>query len=373
MEMRKSERLGIKTSLLGFGCMRLPQKDSAIDYAETERMLDAAWDAGVNYYDTAYVYHGGKSEGVMGPILSKHPRESYFIADKMPTWSPKTQEDLERIFNEQLERLGVDYIDFYLLHSLDEEHWANVKKLDMIRFVQKKRAEGKVRFIGFSFHDKPELFREILDAFDWDFAQIQYNYVDEKDQRAGELYDMLQQRGLFTVVMEPVRGGDLARLPEAVAAPFEEAAPGRSAASFALRFVGSRPGVNVILSGMSDPAQVADNLATFSKFEPLSQREGQAVAQVVERLAALPHIGCTACRYCMPCPAGVDIPGNFSIYNEVQKFGISQGRKWRWGETKAHYDACVRCGACLTKCPQHLPIPDDLQKLADIDAQLQKV
>lgn len=370
MEMRTAKKLGIETSLLGFGCMRLPQKDGVIDYAETERMLDAAYDAGVNYFDTAYVYHGGKSEGVMGPILKKHPRESYYVADKMPVWLPRTRDDLEHIFNEQLERLGLDYIDFYLMHSITVEHWADVKRLDMLRFAEEKRAQGKIRYIGFSFHDTPELFREILDAYDWDFAQIQYNYLDEKDQRAGELYDLLEQRGLFTVVMEPVRGGDLAALPEAAAAPLRAADPGRSPASWALRFVGSRPGVNVILSGMSDPGQVRDNLQTFSQFEPLDERERAALAQTVAQLEHIPHIACTGCRYCMPCPAGVDIPGNFDFYNGFQRFGANTGRVRRWGMLDKKYDACVECGACLSKCPQHLAIPEELKKLADVAAAL---
>ncbi|MFT9055348.1 MAG: aldo/keto reductase [Ethanoligenens sp.] len=370
MEMRIAKKLNIETSLLGFGCMRLPMKDGVIDYAETERMLDAAWDAGVNYFDTAYVYHGGKSEGVMGPILKKHPRDKFYVADKMPVWLPKTPDDLDRIFNEQLERLGLDYIDFYLMHSMTTEHWADVQRLDMLRFAEKKRAEGKIKYIGFSFHDTPELFAEIVDAYDWDFAQIQYNYLDDKGQRAEELYKMLEDRGLFTVVMEPVRGGDLASLPDQAGNLLKQAAPDRSLASWALRYVGSKPGVNVILSGMSDPAQVRDNLQTFSHFDPLDKQERAVLAQAVDVLAQIPQIACTGCQYCMPCPVGVDIPGNFDFYNSIQKFGANPGRVRRWGMLDKKYDACVACGACLSKCPQHLAIPDELKKLADVAAAL---
>lgn len=372
MEMRTSNKLGIQTSLLGFGCMRLPQKDGEIDQEQTERMLDAALDAGVNYFDTAYVYNGGKSERAMGAALRRHPRSRYFVADKMPVWLPKTPDDLERIFNEHLERMGLDSIDFYLMHSMTVEHWNDVKRLDMLRFAEEKRAQGKIKYIGFSFHDTPELFREILDAYDWDFAQIQYNYLDDRDQRAEELYDMLEKRGLFTVVMEPVRGGDLATLPPALGNLFHNAAPECSQASWALRYVGSKPGVNVILSGMSDPEQVRDNLSTFSPFKPLNKAERGVVAQVVGGLGKVPHISCTGCRYCMPCPMGVDIPGNFDFYNSTQRFGITPGRVRRWGMLDKKYDACVACGACVSKCPQHLPIPDELKKLADVARTLEK-
>lgn len=370
MQMRNATKWAGRTSLLGFGCMRLPQINDAIDQAETGRMIDAAWKAGVNYFDTAYVYHAQKSESAMGAALRKYPRDSYYVADKMPVWLPKTQADLERIFEEQLERLGMDYIDFYLMHSMTVEHWADVKRLDMLRFAEKKRAEGKIRHIGFSFHDTPELFREILDAYDWDFAQIQYNYLDDRNQRAGELYRLLEQRGLFTVVMEPVRGGDLASLPAPLADILKQAAPERSLASWALRYVGSRPGVNVILSGMSDPEQVRDNLQTFSAFDPLSEAEQTALARVVQGLGEIPHIACTGCRYCMPCPKGVDIPDNFEFYNSFQRFGPNPGRKRRWGMLGGKYDACVNCGACLSKCPQHLAIPDELKKLDSVIAQL---
>ncbi len=370
MEMRTAKKWGIKTSLLGFGCMRLPQKDGGIDQAETEKMIDEAFRAGVNYFDTAYPYHDQKSEGALGKAVRRYPRETYFLADKMPVWLPKTQDDLERIFETQLARLGTPYIDFYLMHSMTQENWAKVKQLDMLRFAEKKRAEGKIRHIGFSFHDTPALFREILDAYDWDFAQIQYNYLDDKDQRAGELYAMLEERKLFTVVMEPVRGGDLASLPEKAKAVFQKTSPERSTASWALRWAGSHPGVNVILSGMSDPEQVKDNLATFSAFTPLSPKEDQAVENVVRILEEIPGIPCTACRYCMPCPAGVDIPGNFAFYNNFLRFGPAPGQKHRWAFVDGKYDACVRCGVCLSKCPQHIAIPDELPKLADVVSQL---
>lgn len=366
MEMRTANKLGLQTSLLGFGCMRLPQKNGAIDYAESEKMLDAALAAGVNYFDTAYVYHAGKSEEVMGSILKKYPRDRYYVADKMPVWLPKTRDDLERIFQEQLTRLGLDTIDFYLMHSMTTEHWGYVKKLDMLRFAEEKRAEGKIKYIGFSFHDTPALFREILDAYDWDFAQIQYNYLDDTEQRAGELYKMLEERGLFTVVMEPVRGGDLAALPPTLGDLLQQAAPERSQASWALRYVGSKPGVNVILSGMSDPAQVRDNLRTFSEFEPLDAHERGVLEQVVKQFGQIPHIACTGCQYCMPCPAGVDIPGNFDFYNSYQRFGANPGRVRRWGMLDKKYDACVECGACLSKCPQHLAIPEELKRLAAV-------
>jgi predicted aldo/keto reductase-like oxidoreductase len=364
MEKRRTDSLNLETSLLGFGCMRLPENNGAIDRKKTTEMLEMALSNGVNYFDTAYVYHDGKSEGAMGAVLKKHPRGSYFIADKMPVWQVKAQDDLERIFNEQLERLGTEYIDFYLLHSLNRAGWENVKKFDMIRFLEKKRAQGKLRFIGYSFHDTPEVFREIINAYHWDFCQIQLNYVDWEAQGARELYQLTEEKNIPLIVMEPVHGGDLANPADEIKRIFTDAAPSASVASWALRYVGSLPQVKVILSGMSTTQQVEDNLTTFADFRPLTPEEYKVIDSVNEAMGEIPQIGCTGCRYCMPCPAGVNIPQNFKTFNNFQKYQNPGSFRWNFAEMKKGISSsCVSCGACVSKCPQHIAIPKELKRV----------
>ena len=367
MYKRKMDKLGIETTLLGFGCMRLPEKNGRADMAKTEEMIDLAYHSGVNYYDTAYVYHGGRSEVALGSALKKYPRESFYVADKMPVWQVGSQGDLERYFSESLRRLNMDYIDFYLLHSLRAGSWRSVKKLDMIGFCEKQKAQGRLRHIGFSFHDTPEVFEEILNAYDWDFCQIQLNYLDWENQRAGEMYKMAEEKGVPVVIMEPVRGGSLADPPDNVKKLFKEAAPDRSAASWALRYAGSLPQVKVVLSGMSTKEQVSDNLSTFDGFRPLTQQEYGVISRAQEIMLGSRQIGCTSCCYCMPCPAGVDIPGNFSVYNDYVKSVTPVTVKKRAASLAGGFaSSCIECGECLTKCPQHIEIPSQLKKVGEM-------
>lgn len=365
MKKRVIEKVGDEVSLLGFGCMRFPEKNGVIDREETARIIDYAYKNGVNYYDTAYVYNDGESEKAMGAALKRYPRESFFMADKMPVWCAKNKDDLEKIFNRQLERLGTDYIDFYLVHSLDKEHWEQAKKLDVIGFLTKKREQGKLRHIGFSFHDSPELFREIADYFDWDFVQIQLNYMDWKNQRADEIYAYIEQKKLSCIVMEPVRGGGLANFADDVGSVLKKAAPDKSYTSWALRWVAQKPRVRVILSGMSDFEQVRDNIATLSDAEPLNETETKALRKAIELINSRPQIGCTGCHYCMPCPHGVQIPDDFATYNNYMKYGVTGPVIWAFME-KPDMDKCVNCGACVKKCPQHIDIPHELLKVAKI-------
>lgn len=377
MEKRAMEKLGIETSLLGFGCMRFPMTaDGKIDEAEAERMLDQAYAAGVNYYDTAYPYHNGESERVVGRVMKKYDRSSFFLATKLPCWLIKNTDDIERIFKEQLEKLQTDYIDFYLMHALNKDSFQKMVDIGCVEKLEQLKAEGKIRYLGFSFHDKYEAFERIINYRDWDFCQIQLNYMDagerEEFQQAGmKGYHLTEQKNIPLIIMEPVRGGSLAAFPEDITEVFHGLNPDASIASYALRWVGSLPNVKVILSGMSTMEQLTDNLKTFDKFEPLSEKETETIDKVVAMINSRMQNGCTACRYCMPCPAGVDIPRNFRIWNLYHMYGNYNAVKWDWedGLGEEHKAKnCIKCGKCEKACPQKLSIRADLERVqADLD------
>lgn len=368
MEYRKMENLGISTSLLGFGCMRFPTNtDGSINEEEAFAMIDQAYQSGVTYFDTAYPYHGGKSENATGRALARYPRDSYYLATKLPIWEVKTIEDVERIFNEQLERLQKDYVDFYLMHALNSQRWKLIKELDILGYCEKLRAEGKIRYIGFSFHDDYEVFEEIITSYKWDFCQIQLNYMDKDTQATLKGVELAERLGVPMVIMEPVKGGSLAKLPaEGVDELFKKARPEASTSSWALRYVASFNNVKVVLSGMSTMEQVKDNLSTFENFEPLTETEKEIIEKVADTLHHRVQNGCTGCRYCMPCPAGVDIPGCFSIWNTYHVYENENEAKRRW--TKEIEEAqkasnCIKCGKCESVCPQHISIREDLARL----------
>lgn len=372
MEKRKLEKLGIETSLLGFGCMRFPvTKEGEIDEAEAEKMIDKAIAAGVNYIDTAYPYHNGESEPFVGKVLQKYPRESFYLATKLPVWLVETKEDIERIFAEQLERLQTDYIDFYLLHAMDADRIRKMREVGYLEVLEKLRSEGKIKYIGFSFHDSYEVFEDILNERDWDFCQIQLNYMDAEEQAGLKGYALAAERGIPVVVMEPIKGGSLASFAEDITGMFRDMDKDASVASFALRWVGSLPGVKVILSGMSSMEQVEDNLKTFTGFKVLSENEKNTIDKVVEVLNSRVQNGCTGCRYCMPCPAGVDIPGCFSAWNTYHMYQNYNVVSWKW-ETdmgdKKQAKNCIKCGKCEAACPQKISIREDLEKVQkDLD------
>lgn len=366
MEKRKMERLGVETSLLGFGCMRFPvNTDGTINEAAAEKMIDTAMKAGVNYYDTAYPYHDGASEPFMGKILNKYERSSYFLATKMPVWLVESKEDGERIFYEQLKRLDKDYIDFYLLHSLDREAYRKMKSLGILELCEKLKQEGRIRYLGFSFHDEYEAFEEIITDREWDFCQIQFNYMDTEEQAGLKGYALAEKLGVPLVIMEPVRGGSLASYSEDINAMFAAMDKDASIASFALRWVGTFENVKVILSGMSTPEQLQDNLNTFSCFRPLSQQEKNGIEEIVKVLKARVKNGCTGCRYCMPCPAGVNIPANFRIWNTCAIYQNYTSVQWAWEtmEEKERASVCIKCGKCEAACPQKLSIRKNLEEL----------
>ncbi|MGL4373370.1 MAG: aldo/keto reductase, partial [Turicibacter sp.] len=254
MQYRHFKKLGLDISLLGFGCMRFPTiADGTIDEVESQKMIDYAYEQGVNYFDTAWMYHGiGVSERFVGKALAKYPRESFYLADKFPLWEVKSEEDIEKIFNEQLERLNVEYIDFYLIHALSGSRWQEVLDYNLLSYLEKWKAEGKIKYIGFSFHDDLEGFKTVVNGYDkWEFCQIQLNYMDTNHQQGMEGYDILVEKEIPCLIMEPLKGGALSQLPDEVKRPFTELEPDSSVSSWALRYVANLPGVHIILSGMS--------------------------------------------------------------------------------------------------------------------------
>ncbi len=372
MEKRKMENLGIETSLLGFGCMRFPvTAEGKIDEPEAERMLDKAIAAGVNYIDTAYPYHNGDSEPFVGRVLEKYDRNSFYLATKLPCWKVEAAEDADRIFEEQLQRLRTDYIDFYLMHALSGDSFRKMAQMGVVERLERLKAEGKIKYLGFSFHDGYEAFEEILNYRDWDFCQIQLNYMDTESQAGLKGYRLTQEKNVPLVIMEPVKGGSLAAFADDITGKFRELDPEASTASFALRWVGSLPNVKVVLSGMSTMEQLDDNLKTFSAFRTLSEQEKETIDGIVALINSRVQNGCTACRYCMPCPAGVDIPGNFRVWNTYHMYQNYNMVKNSWenglGEEKQARN-CVKCGKCENACPQKLHIREDLEKVqADLD------
>ncbi len=372
MEYRKLDKLGIEISLLGFGCMRFPlSEDGKIDEIESEKMIDEAIAEGVNYIDTAYPYHNGDSEPFVGKVLSKYDRSTYYLATKLPCWEIKSVADAKRIFEQQLERLGQEYVDFYLLHALNRDRFNEMKELGIVEFCEQLKEEGKIRYLGFSFHDDYDAFEEIITYREWDFCQIQYNYMDTEEQAGDKGYELTEKLDIPVIIMEPIKGGSLAELPEDITAIFKEADPKASVASWALRFVASRKNVKTVLSGMSTYDQVLDNLDTFSSFKSLNSDEEAVVERVATTIKSRVKNGCTACRYCMPCPAGVDIPKNFGIWNQHAMYGNDAHAKWAYftnfnEENRA--DRCISCGKCETVCPQKIKIREDLSKVvSDMD------
>ncbi len=374
MQTRYMPKIDTTVPLLGFGCMRLPTNAAGeIDYPLAQAMIQRAYENGVNYFDTAYMYHGGKSEVFLGDTLPKYPRDSYYLTSKFPVAWCESEEDVDRIFNEQLTRCKTEYFDFYLLHALDKEKFAKVKKFDIYNKMLKYKAEGKIRRLGFSFHDTPDVIDEITNTYAFDFAQIQFNYLDWVQQDAERTYKILESKEIPIVVMEPVRGGFLHRLPDAMTKVFQQKDPNASNASWALRWVADHPQVKVILSGMSSMEQVDDNLQVLSNYKPLTEDELKTIETVRDMLRSQATVPCTACEYCMSeCPMGIQIPAIFKIYNEYTQ-SLNVGKMKREykeipDEHKAHN--CISCGACAAKCPQHIEIYTELAK---IDQLIQKL
>lgn len=351
-------------SRLGLGNMRLPCKtvikreaNPLIDYEKAGDLVDMAYKNGVNYYDTAYMYHAGKSEKFIGQALKKYPRNTYFLADKLPIWMCRKPEDMEKIFNKQLERTGIDCFDFYLLHSLDGKNFDRCEQFGAYNFLLKKREEGFIKNIGFSFHGTVDDMKRIIRAHEWDFAQIQMNYLDWKNQDAETLYQLLTDDGIPIVVMEPVRGGKLASVPVDAEKIMLRSNPNASIASWAIRFVASHPNVMTILSGMNSAEQMQDNLNSLTDFAPFTKQEYKICATVASIINKKDIISCTGCDYCADCPQGVKISSIFAVYNQVKTGEITkdQGRV-AYHEIDVRADSCINCKKCQSHCPQGIDI-----------------
>ena len=366
MKTRKFEKLGIEPSLLGFGCMRFPlDKNGNIDEVESERMIDHAIENGVTYIDTAFPYHNGDSEPFVGRVLKKYNREDFFLATKLPIWNIHSEKEVRGVFESQLKRLDVDYVDFYLLHALDADKWKKVLEYHIIEICEELRKEGKIKYLGFSFHDEFNVFEEIIKYHPWDFCQLQLNYMDMGIQAGQRGVNLANELEIPIVVMEPIKGGSLSALPNDVTKMFNDYDKDRTLASWALRYVGTLSGVKVILSGMSTYEQVENNLATFNQYEDLTQKELDIVNGVADTLHSRMRNGCTGCAYCMPCPFGVDIPSNFKYWNNSFVYDdpkLFKGKYHKMDE-KAKANHCKECGACEKMCPQQLPIREDLKRV----------
>jgi uncharacterized protein len=368
----------IPVSILGFGAMRLPliggtraptdsfDPERSIDQEETARMIKYAIDHGINYFDTAYNYHGGKSEVVMGKLLNPY-RDRVLIATKLPVFLVKERDDFGRILGEQLERLQTDHLDVYLLHGLNAQTWHTSKDLGVLTFLDQIKKDGRVRNVGFSFHDTLAVFKNIVDAYDWNVCQIQYNYLDEQYQAGKEGLRYAASKDIGMVVMEPLRGGKLAKVPTEVLHLLESSHTKRQPVEWGLRWIWNHPEVATVLSGMSSLDQVRENIG-FAEGGRASSLSGEDLALIDEArkaYRALLKVDCTGCAYCMPCPSGVNIPMNFSFYNDVVTFkdptGVMVYNEFMSPEQRAL--ACSDCGECEEKCPQHIPIREELKKV----------
>jgi predicted aldo/keto reductase-like oxidoreductase len=368
MERRKIKSTKENPSLLGFGCMRFPTIDGEIDSKEAKRMMDYAYSKGVNYFDTAYPYHEGKSELVVRDIIAQYERETFYLADKLPLWDCKVEEDIDRIFHEQLEKCGVDYFDFYLIHAVNKQRLSQMEEMKVIEKLEKYKKEGKIHRIGFSFHDDLETFKTWVDLYEWDFVQIQLNYMDIDHQQGIEGYNILTKKGIPVIVMEPVKGGGLVKFNDKIESLLLDRDKEASIASWGFRWVGSLPNVKVILSGMSTMEQVEDNLNTFANFIPLNESDKDLIKVVRQEILSLSKVDCTSCNYCMPCPHGVNIPGNFRLFNSYAMYENTGQTSWAYGnleKASMSADFCIDCGECLSKCPQQIEIPTELRKMTE--------
>ena len=365
------DKYGNALSILGYGCMRFPQKLGIIDMEETEKLIMAAIRGGVNYFDTAYIYPG--SEAALGQILYNNGvREQVKIATKLPHYLMKSREKMDALFAEELKRLKTDYVDFYLMHMLtDDATWERLKALGIEQWIAEKKASGQIRQIGFSYHGGPETFCRLVDAYDWDFCQIQYNYMDEHTQAGRKGLQYAAAKGLPVIIMEPLRGGRLVNnLPQEAVKLFAGHPNGWTAAQWSLRWLWNQPEVTVVLSGMNSLKMIEENMQTASVAAAgdLTQPDQELLQKVVKELNAKIKVGCTGCGYCQPCPAGVDIPGVFAAYNRKYQDGTFRALKDYFMCTTLRTNAtaasgCIGCGKCEQHCPQHIEIRKELKQV----------
>ncbi len=395
LSYRKDNARKEKISMLGFGCMRFPMiKDAegknVVDFEKTSEMVHYAYDNGVNYFDTAYTYLNSQSEKVLGQIMKDFPRESVNIVTKMPTWLVTDLDKGKALFQEQLDNLQVEYFDFYLLHALSsgDEFDKAYKETGVLDYLKEEKAKGRIRRLGFSFHGNEAAMDYLLPQYDWDFVQLQINYLDWEAQNAKYMYEECAKRNIQVVAMEPLRGGVLAKLNKEAVDILHEADPNSTPAAWAFRYLASLPNMLTILSGMTELKYVEENVRTFTDIKPLTEQEREVLARALEAYKKITPVPCTGCAYCMPCNFGVEIPAVFAAYNDMVAAGqvpdLNGPRDAAFEQKKQnflayfnqkigpdiHPDRCTRCGACKSRCPQEIDIPAELAKINNLLRQI---
>ena len=373
MQYRTFKKLDREVSLLGMGAMRLPEtEDGQINEPEAIDIIRSAIDAGINYVDTAFGYHNGQSEGLVGKALKDGYREKVLLADKMPIWLAKDEEHMKEMFQTQLERLDTDYIDMYLVHSVNKPNWKRIKKLNLMPFLEEMKAAGKIKHIGFSFHDSYELFEEVLDSYPWEFCQIQLNYMDKDIQAGVKGLKLAAEKGLSVIIMEPLKGGKLTTgIPPTVQELWNNAPVKRTPAEWGFKWLANMPEVTLILSGMSSREQLQQNIATVSAADlnVLSDEERELIDKVSDEYNRLIKYSCTGCEYCLPCPQKLKIPDLIDTLNEWNIYGQNPATKMEyieWVPEGRHASDCISCKACEKKCPQGLPIAQIMKETSEI-------
>jgi predicted aldo/keto reductase-like oxidoreductase len=370
MQYRTFNKIDIKTSLLGMGAMRFPlNEDGSVNESEAIKIVRTAIDSGINYVDTAYGYHGGASEVIVGKALQDGYREKVILADKMPAWLAKDEDEMKQIFYTQLERLGVDYIDMYLVHNVNRGIWKRCQKFNVMDFLTEMKAQGKIKHIGFSFHDSLDFFEEMLDAYPWEFCQIQLNYMDINHQAGVKGLKLAAEKGLGVIIMEPLKGGRLTdKIPPAIQEIWNEAETKRSPAEWAFKWLAAKPEVTLMLSGMSSMEQLEANLEIFAKEDVaiLTEQESALVEKVSDKYNQLIPYSCTGCEYCLPCPQKLDIPKILSYFNDWNVYEQNPSTKNEYSTWLVkHASDCIGCGACEENCPQSLPIAEAMKAASE--------
>ena len=362
---RKFRDTDLTLPLLGYGMMRLPTKDGRIDREEAQKLVETAMAAGINYFDTAEPYHNGESQDFAGEAFKKYPRDSYMLATKLPMWSIRTVADAENIFKGQLASCKTEYFDFYLVHALNATSFRTFEDLKLYDLLKKYQAEGKIKHLGFSFHDAPEVLESIVNAHEWEFGQIQLNFVDWDRQNAKRMYEFLTSKKIPVIVMEPLQGGRLAELTPAAVQVLKQADPKASAASWAFRYAGSLPNVVTVLSGMTTMDVLKENIGTFTDFKPLTDAERATLDKARDvYLNISDTVPCTACRYCAVCPVRIDIPAVFAVWNSFCEKKDEAAFKEAYNKLEVKAGACIGCRRCVRMCPQQIDIPTQLRKIA---------